>query len=763
MIYAKSNPVETLREHTDKAHYELNLLRNAYDKKIIKAVNACKDDFWKVMYVCVELHDIGKSFIPFQNIIRENIGKEKLETEFQNIIPHNYISPAAISFKNLNIKDKELRRVIIQAIGYHHERDKMIDGELIELIESVIEKELSGSINEIQKQIKLPLRKKMNAGYLKILQNRIREKDKYYYLYVLVKGLLHRIDHSASAHEKIELDTNENVGKYVEKFILSNYGGLREAQEFAKQNIDKNIILIASTGMGKTETALIWIDNYKAFFTLPLRVSINALFDRVTKRDKEGINYSYAGLLHSTSIDYLEENDYEDFYEIYDQSKLLSKKLTFSTVDQIFKFPFKYKGYEKIYATLAYSKVVIDEIQAYSPKIAAVLIKGIELLHKIGANFMIMTATMPSLYIDELKKRGVFDEKLAMAQYNTKIARHKISSVNKSVYDDVDKIIKKAKNKKILVIMNTVNGAVKLFNMMGKKENNIDIYLLHSMFIQEHRSILENQIKDFVKGNKSGIWITTQLVEASLDVDFDYLYTELSSLDSLFQRMGRCNRKGEKIIDKPNIFIYTQEVNGIGTIYDKDIFQNSLELLNKFIENSKDGLIEEVKKVELVSELYSTERLQNSKFLKEFNTALEILDHMDAYNLTSNEAQGILREIESYTVIPREIYDEILDEFINEYEELQNNLQYAYKNKDEDLIKKIKDRRRYLRRKILKKTVTVPTYKVKKNLTPIKVNGLEDLFILENRYEFKVKEVEKDQKKFTGRGVLFGEELSQFI
>lgn len=71
-----------------------------------------------------------------------------------------------------------------------------------------------------------------------------------------------------------------------------------------------------------------------------------------------------------------------------------------------------------MYSTLAYSKVVIDEIQAYSPEIAAVLVKGIEMIHKIGGRFMIMTATMPTIYIDELK-RGVMNSNLADLTCNT--------------------------------------------------------------------------------------------------------------------------------------------------------------------------------------------------------------------------------------------------------------------------------------------------------------------------------------------------------
>lgn len=71
-----------------------------------------------------------------------------------------------------------------------------------------------------------------------------------------------------------------------------------------------------------------------------------------------------------------------------------------------------------------------------------------------------------------------------------------------------------------------------------------DINLFHSGFIKKDRKIKEEEILKFGdKNNKSeGIWITTQVVEASLDIDFDVLVTELSDLNGLFQRMGRCYR-----------------------------------------------------------------------------------------------------------------------------------------------------------------------------------------------------------------------------
>ncbi len=99
--------------------------------------------------------------------------------------------------------------------------------------------------------------------------------------------------------------------------------------------------------------------------------------------------------------------------------------------------------------------------------------------------------------------------------------------------------------KKVLIICNTVSKAQHIYQEMNKEE--IKAGLLHSRFIRKHRNILEKNIMDFSNDETAtGIWITTQIVEASLDIDFDILYTEMCTADSLLQRMGRCNRKGKK-------------------------------------------------------------------------------------------------------------------------------------------------------------------------------------------------------------------------
>ena len=763
MIYAKSDPKETLREHTDNLLKQLSVIRDKYGYKIEKVIDISPDKFWNLLDIIVEFHDLGKVFTPFQNAIKLKVGEKELSTEFKyDDGPHNYLSPVFLDCRLLGI-ERELVDVIIQSIGFHHERAREIDSDFENKIQEIIDKDLRNKVNQIENDFKIryPIEKEyLSNYYLESMKNnrRIKPKDENYKLYIMLKGLTHRIDHSASAHEEIELNVDENVGEYTERFFKNNSYELREVQQFAKNNRDKNVILKASTGMGKTETALIWIDNDKSFFTLPLRVSINALFDRVSKDD---IKYNYAGLLHSSSLDYLEENKYSDYEDRVNQSRLMSTKLTFSTIDQIFKFPFMYRGYEKEFATLAYSKVVIDEIQAYSPEICAVLIKGIEMIHKIGGKFMIMTATMPTIYENELKKRGVFDDNLATGNFNTDIIRHNVKVEEMSLHENLNQIVEEGKSKKVLVIVNTVKSAVETYDKLKNINDNVNLNLLHSMYIQEDRAKLENNIKEFAKSKNSGIWITTQLVEASLDVDFDILHTEVSTLDSLFQRFGRCNRKGLKLIDNHNIFIYKEEASGIGSIYDKDIVNKGLELLEICI-NEKSSKITEDDKLEMVEKVYSEENLRGTEFYGKFTKALDILDALEPCQLSKNEAQSILRDIESDTAIPVEVYEEIKNTYIKFYEALNELIDNEYKKekKNDEYIKYLKNKRKEIKRDILKKTVNIPAYRTKNLgvITDIPIKGLENIKILNYKYE-----LQEENGKLKGRGDLIEERLMNFI
>jgi CRISPR-associated endonuclease/helicase Cas3 len=379
---------------------------------------------------------------------------------------------------------------------------------------------------------------------------------------------------------------------------------------------------------------------------------------------KQG-NEDFAGLLHSGAQAYrLQQNetiDIQDIKDDYNEAKLLSEKITFCTVDQVFKFPFLYKGYEKHYVNFAHSKIVIDEIQAYSPMILAVLIKGLEMIHAIGGKFMIMTATMPTIFMQRLLERGVIKESDYKEKrfFDNRLKRHSVRLFEQSIGSSINEILRRGKKKKVLVIANTVRKATELYEAIRERGGNVR--MVHSRYAAKDRYQLENEIRAFAPNkqneeqNEPGIWVTTQIVEASIDIDFDFLFTELSTLDSLFQRMGRVYRSRNYYGRTPNIFVFAGDCSGIRHVYDSVIHRNSYQLLSGALGT---GHLLESTKMELVETLYDEVNLRGSTYATHLTECLHILDSMESYETSSTKAQQLLRDIDSVNIIPEVYYEE---------------------------------------------------------------------------------------------------------
>lgn len=720
MLYAKSNPEESIKEHTNELLDRLKILRFLYGEEITKNIKMDKERFWELLEIICTYHDAGKCYTPFQNEILKKIGKPLIKTNFNYIdVKHEQLSPLFIDNKYFSLTDEEIK-LVMQSIFYHHERKN--DMIMEELVEKIIEEEVLPKLEQFESELDIKLNKSPECMYLDDVRSekRINEEDKYYQEYCLLKGLLHRLDYSSSAHVQIEDNTKEKIKDYVESYMKQKGYKEKELQIFCKENDNENIVVIGSTGMGKTEAALLWSNSSKTFFTLPIRISINAIYDRIHSI----IGYKNVGLLHSTALDYLqkkvkEESEIEQSFECYQESVNLSKKITTCTIDQIFKFVFKYRGYEREYATLSYSKIVIDEIQAYSPDIVAVLLKGIEMIYKIGGRFMIMTATLPGIYKEELEKMGV---KFKYDKFLTETNRHKIQLRNEKMIEDIETIKQKGKTSKVLIIVNTVNKAIELYEQL--QDENIKV--LHSRFILKDTSELEKEIREFSETGKNGIWITTQIVEASLDIDFDYLFTEMSTLDSLFQRLGRCYRSREYKKEECNIYIYTKEISGIDCVYDKDICRLSEDILHKF-----DGqILTEKEKVDMVEKLYSRENLKGTKFLQKFENGMNVLNNIVDYDVSKSEAQKLLRNIDNIKVIPKSVYDDNLDLF-EKYNQIQNKKEKAE-----------------IRREIEQLTTSISVsqkYKIQDRISDVKY--IDDIFCIDMKYDKKMGLIlEKDEE-----------------
>ena len=340
--------------------------------------------------------------------------------------------------------------------------------------------------------------------------------------------------------------------------------------------------------MGTTEVGFIWVFNNKIFFVLPLRTAINAMYKRFNEVIIKGENKEErVGLLHSNSLEYYLNNKKElviddkdkkemDILEYNKRGKHLSLPVTICTPDQIFNFILKYKGYESKLATLSYSKIILDEMQMYDANLLAAVIFGITKIIEMGGKIAIVTATFPPIieyFLNKYLMKGnknvikdldkpeeIVEEPIFIKKKftNNEKIRHNIVLIDDEIR--IEQILwqfkknrkENKKSNKILVICNTIKKAQEIYLKLKEEDDLKDkINMLHSNFIREDREEKEKNILDFGKTefDGEGIWISTSLVEASLDIDFDYLFTELQDLNSLFQRFGRCNRKGKKSVD----------------------------------------------------------------------------------------------------------------------------------------------------------------------------------------------------------------------
>lgn len=765
---AKSNPIQTIIEHTEELLKNLEILKEVYP-------NLFKG--WDRLYIlklaCL-YHDLGKMNVSFQKMIMGKRGEKQ--------IPHGVLSLAFLDCKDLReklkeryIKDGMLEekaeniamweiRVLAESIGYHHDREfNYSEDELVKAIE-----ELKNEIKDFN-YFRLDIKKvkKISTRYFNENERiQLQDNPDMFFEYIIVKGLLNRLDYAASAGIDVEIKNNflmdslENLLKDWKK--NSPNVSWNELQKFALENSDKNIIAVAQTGMGKTEAGLLWIGDNKGFFILPLKTAINSIYDRVVNgivKDKALIQN--IGLLHSETtekyLNFIENDDnYEniDFDTYYTSTKQLCLPLTICTLDQIFDFVYRYRGFEPKLATLSYSKIVLDEIQMYSPDLLAYVIMGLSLMTKLGGKFAIVTATLPPIIVNLLKREGIdFVRSEHFTKENLQV-RHSIKVVENLISSDegIEKIISNYNKNKILVICNTVKEAQNVAEKLKKKLGN-RINIFHSKFIKRDRALKEKMIlKLGDKKNKDyGIWITTQVVEASLDIDFDILFTELSDLSGLFQRMGRCYRNRSWDKEGYNCYVFIgkdEEKNtGIGKGLKGVVDESIYELSKKTVKKKFGGIINEKEKMKYIEDLYTMDNLKETEYFKKVEDTIKYLNFIYPYEKSKNEIQKLFRNIRSTTIIPENIYNENIDK-INYYIEILNK-NYSKNMSTEEKLELRKEKIN-AKKDLYDFTMSIQGYEMAatagkyfKDLSKIEIGKNEIIYILDCVYDdysgFKIK------------------------
>lgn len=663
----KAKPNKSIREHTD------DLINNLI---YLSELSYVKKEIFNIVKLACEYHDYGKANREFQKRI---MNQTKFDTEKE--IAHNVLSLYFIDKKKFLIEEDYFR--VCFAVAFHHY--------YCDVFKTITEKETKSLIKDLLSDFdgeiyKITIR---NIKKLKEIMN----DDKA----ILIKGLVNKCDFSASGGSTIEYK-NDFLEKSLDKLLDSWRDKDRKAkwnslQEFCVENRSENIIAVAQTGMGKTEAGLLWIGDTKGFFILPLKTAINAIYNRIDSGIVIEKIEQRVALLHSDALSYYTNHADEerDILEYHRVSRQLSIPVNIATLDQIFDFVLKCQGYEMKLATLSYSKIVIDEIQMYGADLLAYLIYGIKRIIALGGKVAILTATLAPFVKDMLEKEGCnFKEATFinnLERHNIKTYESKINS--KIIFDKFKENESKNISNKILVVCNTVKKAQEVYKELEELGlENKKLNILHSKFIKKERSEKEDEILKFGETENKGsqIWISTQIVEASLDIDFDYLFTELSDINGLFQRLGRCNRKGKKSVKENNCYIFLDVDEGILTNGDKGFIDKDIYKLSKEAIKNIDGILSEHKKIEIINNTLTTANIRKSKYYHEYENFIDVIKEIEPYQFNKNDIK--FRNIVSFIIMPYCIYKKFKEEIEEIREVLKDIEKRAEKLKGEDLDKK---------------------------------------------------------------------------
>lgn len=370
--------------------------------------------------------------------------------------------------------------------------------------------------------------------------------------------------------------------------------------EFGEQNFYS---ITLPTGLGKTfiayKAALYIKEKYALLFKIVYCLPFTSIIDQNAGVFKEilknnGIVPELMSVHHHLSVPGLKEKD-DDADERFPNWEYMTegwqKEITITTFVQLWEsiFACHSKPLRKFH-NLVNSVIILDEVQSINPQLYPAFEFVLEAMAKyFNTKFIFVTATQPIILkgkVYELCLRDspdFFFKKMNRTTIDRSLLTREKSMSEEDLTENIIENFAEG-GKSILVICNTIRYSQTVFKLLQKQLDKHDLCYLSASLIPRSRELRLAKIRARLDRKDPIILVSTQVVEAGVDIDFDTVYRDFAPLSSINQAAGRCNRNAESSASTVHLFRSGKE-----KIYDPTQLDITKRVLDSFTDKIQEA------------------------------------------------------------------------------------------------------------------------------------------------------------------------------
>ena len=227
---------------------------------------------------------------------------------------------------------------------------------------------------------------------------------------------------------------------------------------------------------------------------------------------------------------------------------------------------------------VADSIIIFDEVQVIPVER---LKPCIEVIKELSLNYnvtsVLCTATQPAITESREFRDGISDVREVIQNVGDlfkDLERTRVSFCGKRKMESIAEQV--CENRQVLSIVNTRKAARELYAMI---KNNGDAFHLSASMYPSHRVKMLSDIKKRLEAGEKCRVVSTQLIEAGIDIDFPVVFRSITGMDSVAQAAGRCNREGRQ--ERGNVYVYEPD-QGVPPGYFRQTAQCAQSLFKKY-------------------------------------------------------------------------------------------------------------------------------------------------------------------------------------